>query len=76
MKRMYLIRHALPDFPGGQRRCLGITDIPLGTEGMAHAEAMAAALPPVTAVFSSPLTRADAAQILYQASQLSKQAAL
>ena len=58
MKRMYLIRHALPDFPGGQRRCLGITDIPLGTEGMAQAEAMAAALPPVATVFSSPLTRA------------------
>ena len=58
MKRMYLIRHALPDFPGGQRQCLGITDIPLGTEGMAQAEAMAAALPPVATVFSSPLTRA------------------
>lgn len=58
MKRLYLIRHALPDFPDGQRRCLGRTDIPLGDAGMAQAEAMAARLPPVTAVFSSPLTRA------------------
>lgn len=58
MKRVYLIRHALPDFPDGQRRCLGRTDIPLGDVGMAQAEAMAARLPPVTAVFSSPLIRA------------------
>lgn len=58
MKRVYLIRHALPDFPDGQRRCLGRTDIPLGAAGMAQAEAMAASLPTVTAVFSSPLTRA------------------
>ena len=58
MKRVYLIRHALPVFPDGQRRCLGRTDIPLGNAGMTQAEAMAARLPPVTAVFSSPLTRA------------------
>ena len=58
MKRAYLIRHALPDFPDGQRRCLGRTDIPLGDAGMAQAEAMAASLPTVTAVYSSPLTRA------------------
>lgn len=58
MKRVYLIRHALPEFPGGKRMCLGITDIPLGAEGLAQAETMAAQLPPVTDVFSSPLTRA------------------
>ena len=34
MKRVYLIRHALPDFPDGQRRCLGSMDIPLGDAGM------------------------------------------
>ena len=55
---MYLIRHALPDFPDGQRRCLGRTDIPLGNAGMLQAGAMAASLGPVSAVFSSPLTRA------------------
>lgn len=58
MKRVYLIRHGLPDFSGGERMCLGSTDLPLAPEGLAQAERMAAALPPVTAVFSSPLTRA------------------
>lgn len=58
MKRVYLIRHTLPDFPGGQRMCLGRTDLPLGPEGRAQAEAMAKTLPPVTRVYSSPLRRA------------------
>jgi broad specificity phosphatase PhoE len=58
MKKVYLIRHALPDFPGGNRMCIGITDIPLGAAGFAQAAEMAKNLPPVTAVFSSPLTRA------------------
>lgn len=58
MKKIYLIRHALPDFPGGERMCIGTTDIPLGEEGRHQARAMADRLPPVTAVFSSPLSRA------------------
>ena len=58
MKKVYLIRHGLPDFPGGKRMCLGITDIPLGQTGFAEAETMAKKLPPVTAVFSSTLIRA------------------
>lgn len=58
MKNVYLIRHALPDFPGGVRMCLGSTDLPLGQAGLAQAEAMAAELPGVCAVFSSPLIRA------------------
>ena len=58
MTRVYLIRHCLPDFPGGVRMCLGVTDLPLGPEGLAQAAEMAASLPPVTAVFSSPLSRA------------------
>lgn len=58
MKRVYLIRHALPDFPGGERMCLGRTDIPLGEEGLAQAKAMAQTLPPVSRVYSSPLRRA------------------
>lgn len=58
MKNVYLIRHGLPDFPDGKRMCLGITDIPMGEEGLLQARKMAAALPPVTDVFSSPLTRA------------------
>lgn len=58
MKRIFLIRHGLPDFPEGKRMCLGRTDLPLSREGRAQAEQMAAGLPPVTAVFSSPLSRA------------------
>lgn len=58
MKRVYLIRHGLPDFPQGQRMCLGRTDLPLSAAGLAQARAMAASLPPVSAVFSSPLQRA------------------
>ena len=58
MKKVYLIRHGLPDFPGGKAMCIGTTDIPMGEKGLAQAEEMAKRLPPVTAVFSSPLTRA------------------
>ena len=58
MKQVYLIRHGLPDFPKGQRMCLGTTDLPMGAEGLAQAAEMAKKLPPVTAVFSSSLTRA------------------
>ena len=58
MKRVYLIRHGLPEFPEGQRQCIGSTDLPLSLEGTAQAVDMARSLPPVTAVFSSPLTRA------------------
>lgn len=58
MKNIYLIRHALPAFPAGSKMCIGITDIPLGQQGLEQAKAMAANLSPVTAVYSSPLRRA------------------
>ena len=58
MKKVYLIRHGLPDFPDGKKMCIGTTDIPMGETGLAQAAQMAGMLPPVTAVFSSPLTRA------------------
>ena len=58
MKKVYLIRHGLPDFPGGKGMCIGTTDIPMGDKGLAQAAQMAEKLPAVTAVFSSPLTRA------------------
>jgi len=58
MKKVYLIRHGLPDFPGGKGMCIGTTDTPMGEKGFAQAAQMAKKLPPVTAVFSSPLTRA------------------
>ena len=58
MKKVYLIRHGLPDFPGGRGMCIGTTDIHMGEAGLSQAVEMANKLPPVTAVFSSPLTRA------------------
>lgn len=58
MKKVYLIRHGLPDFPEGKRMCIGTTDLPMAEAGLAQAAQMAEKLPPVTAVFSSPLTRA------------------
>lgn len=60
MGKLYLIRHALPDFPPGTRRCVGITDVPLGTLGELQAlvlgEYMKAV--PLQAVFCSDLSRA------------------
>lgn len=58
MRNIYFIRHGKPDFPNGEKMCLGTTDIPLGPEGFGEARTLAAQLPPVTAVFSSPLLRA------------------
>ena len=58
MKKVYLIRHGLPDFPNGKRMCIGTTDIPMGEAGLAQAAQVAEKLPAVTAVYSSPLTRA------------------
>ena len=58
MKRVYLIRHAQPAFPGNSKMCIGITDIPIGDRGKQQALEMAARLPDVTAVYSSPLRRA------------------
>jgi len=65
LKKVYLIRHGLPDFPDGKKMCIGTTDIPMGETGLAQAAQMARMLPPVTAVFSSPLTRAvQTAQVI------------
>ena len=58
MKKVYLIRHGLPDFPDGKGMCIGTTDIPMGEAGFTQAAQLAEKLPSVTAVFSSPLTRA------------------
>ena len=41
MKHVYLIRHALPDLPGGKGMCIGTTDIPLGEKGFAQSRQMA-----------------------------------
>lgn len=45
MKKVYLIRHGLPDFPGGKGMCIGTTDIPMGEKGLKQAAEMAKILP-------------------------------
>ena len=40
MKKVYLIRHGLPDFPGGKGMCIGTTDIPMGEKGFRQAAEM------------------------------------
>lgn len=37
MRRIYLFRHALPDFPRNEKYCLGLTDLPLGPLGRMQA---------------------------------------
>ena len=59
MRTVYLIRHGLPDFPGGKRMCLGRTDLPLCAEGFLQAQKMAEQMKDKKfSVFSSPLLRA------------------
>ena len=58
MKTVYLIRHGHPALIRDGAMGIGITDPPLSALGKAEAQALATHLPPVTAVFSSPLRRA------------------
>lgn len=37
MRRLYLFRHALPDFPNEEKYCIGSTDLPLGPLGRMQA---------------------------------------
>lgn len=60
IRHIYLIRHGRPQPLDGQRRCLSLTDLPLSREGEAQAEALAEYLSDreITAVYTSPLSRA------------------
>lgn len=61
-KRIYLIRHAQPDYPGGERMCLGQKlDLPLSDEGRRQALCLERffASVPLECVYSSPLLRAQ-----------------
>ncbi len=61
MRTLYLIRHAMPDIPLGERWCVGgRSDFPLGAIGRLQASLLSFApeLRDVTAVYCSALTRA------------------
>ncbi len=60
MRRIYLFRHGLPDFPGGVHLCLGLKpDLPLSQEGRAAAARWADFLKKkkIGSLWSSPLRR-------------------
>lgn len=47
MRYIYLIRHGMPDFPGGARMCLGRTDLSLGLRGRLQAALLGAEFEPL-----------------------------
>ncbi len=59
MRRVFLIRHAQPALPGGERCCLGLSDFPLSALGRLQAALLGETLrSPSLRVYTSPLTRA------------------
>lgn len=59
MRKLFLIRHGEPDFPAGDRLCLGRTDLPLSPLGRLQACLTAWALgEEKLTVFTGPLRRA------------------
>lgn len=59
MRKIYLIRHGQPEFPGGEIYCIGRADFPLSPEGRRQAEGLGERLrDKKLTVFSSPLRRA------------------
>lgn len=57
MRKLYLLRHGEPDFPGGKKMCLGLTDLPLSRLGAMQSALCGAAVGDVEAVFCSFLAR-------------------
>ena len=60
VRRVYLVRHGTPVFPGEGRYCIGITDIPLSLEGELQGRRAGAYLRAqgVRQCYTSPLRRA------------------
>ena len=61
-RTLYLVRHGKVAFPGGERRCIGRTDLKLSEEGEAQARALAHVFRDYgkdgLTVYTSPLVRA------------------
>lgn len=60
MRKIYLVRHGLPDFPGGERLYLGHTDLPISATGRMQALLAAKFFKEfdISTVFCSKLIRA------------------
>lgn len=59
MRKLYLVRHGLVDFPEGVQRCIGRTDYPLSKAGREQAKSLAEYFQnhPVEKLYTSPLIR-------------------
>lgn len=60
MRKLYLVRHAMPDFEGGIKLCIGNTDIDIGKIGKIESESLKVFFKSkdIKEIFSSPLKRA------------------
>ncbi len=67
MRTFYLVRHGRPDFPEGEKPCIGRTDLPLSQEGRRQMEALRRQLAGkgIRRIYASPLSRCvESARIL------------
>lgn len=65
-RTVYLVRHGAVEFPGGEKRCIGRTDLPLSRTGRRQALRLGEYFrdKEIEAVYASPLKRAlDTAQL-------------
>lgn len=67
MRRLYFVRHGKPEFPNGEKCCIGWTDLPLSEEGRSQMAEMAKKLETeeIERIYTSPLKRCvESAKIL------------
>lgn len=59
MREIYLIRHGKPELAGGEKRCIGWTDVPLSGEGRRAMEALGLDFKDkdIEKIYTSPLKR-------------------
>ncbi|WP_434310537.1 DVU_1551 family NTP transferase [Hominifimenecus sp. rT4P-3] len=67
MRKIFLLRHGKPEFPGGKKRCIGRTDLPLSKEGRQQAAGWRERkdLAGVTKIYSSPMKRCQESAALF-----------
>lgn len=67
MRNLYFVRHGKPEFPKGERCCIGWTDLPLSDEGRSQIEAAGRQFEKesIEKIYTSPLKRCiESAEIL------------